>query len=324
MEIKNILTTIPLDSDGKNKLRSCGDGLEFTYSSPKSVTREMVEETDAIIGNVPPRFLKDADKLKLLQLSSAGTDGYTEPGVMPPGAKLVNSSGAYGLAISEHMLAMLLTLIKKINLYCKNMEESLWRDEGRVTSIDGSTTLVVGFGDIGGEFARKMSALGSRVIGIRRNKTAKPEYLDGLFTPDKLDELLPNADIVACSLPGTKDIYRLFDRGRVERMKDGAIFMNVGRGNLIETEVLLAALNSGKLGGACIDVTDPEPLPKESALWKAPNLILTPHISGWYHLDQTLERIIDIAAYNLKAVVEGTPIKNEVDFNTGYRKFVGE
>lgn len=324
MEIKNILTTIPLDDDGKNKLRSCGDGFAFAYSSPKSVTRKMVAEADAIIGNVPPLFLKDADKLKLLQLSSAGTDGYTEPGVIPTGAKLANSSGAYGLAISEHMLAMLLTLIKKINLYCKNMENGLWRDEGRVTSIDGSTTLVVGLGDIGGEFARKMSALGARVIGIRRNRTAKPKYLDGLFTPDKLDELLPKADIVACSLPGTKETYRLFNKERVERMKDGAIFMNVGRGNLIETDVLSAALNSGKLGGACIDVTDPEPLPGESALWKAPNLILTPHISGWYHLDQTLERIIDIAAYNLKAVVEGTPIKNEVDFNTGYRKFVGE
>ena len=296
MEIKNILTTIPLDDDGKNKLRSCGDGFAFAYSSPKSVTRKMVAEADAIIGNVPPLFLKDADKLKLLQLSSAGTDGYTEPGVMPTGAKLANSSGAYGLAISEHMLAMLLTLIKKINLYCKNMENGLWRDEGRVTSIDGSTTLVVGLGDIGGEFARKMSALGARVIGIRRNRTAKPEYLDGLFTPDKLDELLPKADIVACSLPGTKETYRLFNKERVERMKDGAIFMNVGRGNLIETDVLSAALNSGKLGGACIDVTDPEPLPGESALWKAPNLILTPHISGWYHLDQTLERIIDIAA----------------------------
>lgn len=327
--MREILVTIPVETQHKIYLENAasetkeGRGLHFTYLSQQEVTQEMVEEAEIILGNVNPEFLKNARKLKLLQLDSAGATPYTAPGIMPENAVLANATGAYGLAISEHMLGMLLVLTKKLNVYQKNMESREWKDEGIVKSIADSVTLVVGLGDIGGEFARKMHALGSHVIGIRRNQAKRPDYVDELYQLDELDHQLGRADFVACSLPGTPETKHMFCRERLNKMKDGAILLNVGRGSLIPTEDLCEALKSNKLGGAAIDVAEQEPLPKESPLWEAPNLLITPHISGCYHMQQILETIVEIAAVNLKAALSGGRIKNEVDFQTGYRKFCG-
>ena len=137
----------------------------------------------------------------------------------------------------------------------------------------------------------------------------------------ELDSLLGRADIVACSLPGTPQTEHLINKERIAKMKDGAFLINAGRGSLIPTKDLCEALYSGKLGGAAIDVAEQEPLPEDSMLWDAPNLLVTPHISGNYHMRQIKEMIVEIAEDNLKAVMSGGRIKNEVDFQTGYRKF---
>ena len=240
---------------------------------------------------------------------------------MPPKAQLANATGAYGLAVSEHMLASVLMLVKKLHLYQQNMQHHQWKDEGQVSSIRDSVTLVIGLGDIGGQFAKKMHALGSHVIGVRRNQAKRPDYVDEMYQMEELDSLLGRADIVACSLPGTPQTEHLINKERIAKMKDGAFLINAGRGSLIPTKDLCEALYSGKLGGAAIDVAEQEPLPEDSMLWDAPNLLVTPHISGNYHMRQIKEMIVEIAADNLKAVMSGGRIKNEVDFQTGYRKF---
>lgn len=321
--MKTVLTTIPLEERYKELLNKAADNLQFVYSSRTGLTEEQVQQANIIIGNVPPAWIKESKNLEFLQLDSAGTDGYLDDGVLPKGAKLTNATGAYGLAISEHMIASIFMLLKKLNKYQDNMKAHKWQDEGHVQSIYGKTTLVLGLGDIGGTFAEKMHALGSTVIGIRRNKAEKPEYLEELHQMKELDTLLGRADIVACSLPGTPQTKGLLNAERIAEMKDGAILVNVGRGSLIPTEALCAALHSGKLGGACLDVTEVEPLPADSPLWDAPNLILTPHVSGVYHLPETLERIIRLSASNLEAFCKEEPLKNEIDFETGYRRFIG-
>ena len=136
---------------------------------------------------------------------------------------------------------------------------------------------------------------------------------------DKFKDCLQDADIVATCLPGTKETYHLFDREAFLSMKEGAYFINIGRGGAVDTDALANALNSGHLKGAAVDVTEPEPLPKDHPLWKAKNLILTPHVSGGYHLPETLERIVSISAENLKLFMEGKPLNNIVDLATGYR-----
>ena len=321
--MEKILVVLPVEERHKKLLQENAPEAEFTYCAVDKVTREQVQEATIIIGNVSPSLIKGTEKLKWLQLNSAGTDGYTVPGILPEGALLTNATGAYGLALSEHLLAMLLCLMKKLHLYGEDQKCHVWGDRGTVTSIYGSTTLVVGLGDIGSEFAMRMHALGSRVIGIRRNKAEKPDYLDGLYQMDALEEWLGKADIVAASLPGTKDTYQIFNADAFQKMKEGAFFLNIGRGTAVDTLALVEALNSGHLGGAGVDVTDPEPLPEKHPLWDAPNALVTPHISGNYHLPETFERIVRIAAENLAAFRDGEKLRNQVDFATGYRMFKG-
>lgn len=316
-----ILITIPVTEKEMSYFHKVAPEAEFICMQNPNVTEEMIANSDIIIGNVPPSKIKASPKLKLLQLNSAGSNEFCAPGVLSEGTMLCNATGAYGVALAEHMLAQILMLIKKLNLYEENRKNHLWRDEGGVTGIYGSTTLVIGAGDIGTEFGKRMAALGSRVIGIRRHKVAPADFMVDSGTMEDIDRFLPEADFVACALPATKDTYHFFDRERVARMKKTAVLANIGRGNLIETEVLAEALQNQVIAGACIDVTDPEPLPADSILWDCPNLILTPHISGFYHLRHTYDRIVEIACRNLAAFLNGEGLINQVDFETGYRKF---
>lgn len=315
-----ILVVMPTEEIHRQKLRNAAPEAEFVFSSAKEVTRQTVHAADIIIGNAPAKLITGTRKLKLLQLNSAGTDGYTTPGVLPDGCILCNATGAYGLAISEHMIGSLLCIMKKLDRYRMNQSQHLWQDEGGVTSIYGSRTLVVGYGNLGSEFAKRMKALGSHVTGIRRNQTEKPEELDALYQMDALESCLKEADIVAACLPGTPETYHVFNEKTFGMMKQGAFFLNVGRGTAVDAYALADALNSGHLAGASVDVTEPEPLPQDHPLWDAKNLLLTPHISGQYHLKETHERIIGIACENVKAFLGGKALRNIVDFKTGYRK----
>lgn len=315
-----ILITIPVTEKEMAHFHTAAPEADFICVQNPDVTSELIASSDVIIGNVPTNKIKASPRLKLLQLNSAGANEFCAPGVLAPDTILCNATGAYGVALAEHMLAQILMLIKKLNKYADNQKNHLWHDEGEVTGIYGSTTLIIGAGDIGTEFGKRMAALGSRVIGIRRHKVEPADYMTASGTMEDIDRFLPEADFVACALPATKDTYHLFDKERVGRMKKTAVLANIGRGNLIATEVLADALNNHLIAGACIDVTDPEPLPKDSILWDCPNLILTPHISGSYHLRHTYDRIIEIACTNLSAFVNGRDLINQVDFETGYRK----
>ena len=171
------------------------------------------------------------------------------------------------------------------------------------------------------QFAEKMHALGSEVIGVRKHKAARPDYIKEVCQQEDLDRLLPKADIVACCMPGTGETAGMFDLERMKKMKPGAILINVGRGSLIPGEALKKMLVEGHLGGAILDVTEEEPLPADSPLWDLPNLLITPHVSGNYHMRQILDTVVKIAGENLEAFLDGKELVNEVDLCTGYRKF---
>lgn len=316
----HIIVTIPAEKKHKQLLEQTAPGHDFFYTDSKHLTDDIIKKADIIIGNPPAELLSAAENLKWLQLNSAGADVYCQKGILPPKTKLTNATGAYGLALSEYMLAALLSMQKKLHVYYDNQKKSLWQDEGPVTSIDGSTVLVLGLGDIGGSFARKVKALGAHVIGMRRRASTKPDYIDEMASMDELDQYLARADIVACSLPGTAATLHLLNAEKFALMKPGAYFINVGRGSAVVTDALCDALNSGHLAGAAVDVTDPEPLPPNHPMWHVPNLYITPHTSGQYHLAATLDNIVKIAATNLSAFLAGNELKNEVDFLTGYKK----
>ncbi|MGE5654844.1 MAG: D-2-hydroxyacid dehydrogenase [Bacillota bacterium] len=309
---------VPVEERHRQLLESKAPSANITYADRKAVTAAQVQSAHAIIGNPPVAMLKGATKLEWVQLQSAGVGAYGEPGALPNGTTLTNASGAYGLAISEYMLGVLLELIKKLHFYRDQQAEGSWTEHGHVKSIYGSTVLVVGLGDIGGEFAQRMKALGAYTIGIRRADANKPDYLDELHFMDDLKALLPRADFVAMSLPSTKLTRKIINQETLQLMKRDAVLINVGRGDAIDTDALCDALESGHLLGAALDVTDPEPLPKEHRLWQMKNAVITPHVSGGDSLPETTERIIRICANNLEAYVNGKSLNNVVNLSAGY------
>lgn len=315
-----ILVTPPVNERQKEKLREAAPGHTFRFLDKEAVTAEALGRADIILGNLmSPLQLKQCENLKWIQLNNAGTEGYCEPGILPEGALLANATGAYGLAISEHMIGSLFELRKKLHLYYRNQLSHDWKSEGFVDVIEGSRVLVIGFGDIGSAFGRKMAALGCRVAGIRRRASEKPAWLEELCGMEALDRLLPWADVVTLSLPGNADTRHTLNRERIALLKKNAVVINVGRGSAIDTDALCDALYAGRIAGAALDVTDPEPLPPSHPLWDAPNAVITPHISGGFALPETLEQIVELFAQNLRRYLKGEPLGNLVDLRTGYR-----
>lgn len=333
MNEKRALVTIPTGERHRNLLQQAAPGWEFRFRGTDTlvcapqealpgqpVTQEDVDWAQVILGNVPAAMLHGSPALEWLQTNSAGVEPHIQPGVLAGDTLLTNATGAYGLAIAEHMLGMLLELFKKLELYRDAQKSGAWQSQGAVKAVYGSTVLVLGMGDIGGEFAARCKALGAKVIGVRRSPRPCPEYADEVHLLEDLDSLLPQADVVAITLPGTDATRGLMSRERLAKMKEGAVLLNVGRGFIVDTEALCDALERGHLSGAGVDVTDPEPLPPTHRLWNIPTAVVTPHISGFYHLRETHERIVGIFLENLRHFQAGEPLRNLVDFATGYRK----
>jgi len=312
-----VLVTFPAHDDHKRKLEALAPDWDLVYAHRLKVTAEDVRQADIILGNVPIAVLAHATRLVWIQLSSAGANGYTDPGVLPSGARLTCSSGAFGMAVSEHLLALLLALIKNLGIYRDAQNQGQWHPALPTHTIHGSTILVVGLGDLGSSFASLVHSMGAYVIAVRRSVGLKPDYVDELHPVEELDTLLPRADYVAITLPGIPSTNHMFDADRLARMKQGAYLINVGRGSVLDTEALVAALESGHLAGAGLDVFEQEPVPAGHRLWQLPQVVITPHTAGGFQLPATVESIFDILVENLVRFRSGKPLHNLIDTKTG-------
>ena len=280
----------------------------------------LMEDLEVIIGAAPTdaALFGKAKKLRWLQSSSAGVDDYCKL-INSTGAPVVltNASGAYGQGISEYMIAYVLVIMKNLREYARAQEKGEWANYGRVRNIEGSRVTVVGIGNLGGTFARKMHLLGAHVRGVEPFPMVKPEYLDELIMVDKLDEAIADADIVALCLPNTEKTRGIMSRKRIFALKQGAILINVGRGFAVDQDALVDALNEKRIY-AGLDVTTPEPLPADHPLWKCENLFLTPHIAGGLSSALAPGFISALIVRNMKAYLEGRPLENVVDLELGY------
>ncbi len=316
-----ILGAMPFTEEDKQYLENIAKDCEFVYKDKDSVGEEDVQDIDIIFGNVSPDVISRAPKLRWLQTNSAGVDPYCKEGVISEGAILTSASGAYDTSVSEWMVTVSFMLARKSDLYMRHQVERIWQLEGKVLSVEDSTTLVLGLGSIGKHYARKMHALGSYVIGVtRHSRDEKPDFVDELTTVEHLDELLPRADYIAMVLPGTAENVNIIDAKRLGLMKDTAFLINAGRGNAVDNMALNEALRDGRIGGAALDVTSPEPLPSDHPLWDAPRCIITPHIAGQFFLPKTFRNIVKISGENLKKFLSGDTdkMKNIVDTKKGY------
>lgn len=315
-----LLPVEPVEEGYRQQMEAALPDASFVWAKDGAVPSEAWAEATVILGNPTLEEAARCSNLRWIQLGSAGTDGYCADGALPEKVALTNATGCYGHAISEHMVGVTLMLMKKLHLYRDNQLAGRWQDAGKVMSVTSSHILVVGMGDIGGSYAQRMKLLGAHITGVTRTVHAKPDYADEMGTIDQLDDFLPQADVVALSLPGGPATAGLMDKRRLGLMKKGAFLLNVGRGSAIDTDALYEALQSGHLGGAALDVTDPEPLPEGHPLWKCPSAFITPHVSGGHHMRETYEAIMAVCIDNLKAFAAGGTLSHQVDRGTGYMK----
>ena len=311
----NIMISLPMTQAHKEQFLAAAPGHTICFEY-ENASDAFLAETRVSVGRLPLDKLAKMPNLEFVQLCSAGVGIYNT--AVPRQIPLANASGAFGAGIAEHALGMVLMLMKKLHCYLDEQHNRNWSDFGEVTSPMGAKVLVIGLGNLGREFAWRMHALGSEITAVKRTPGNAPEYVSALYTMEKLDDCLAQADVVYLALPDTAATAGLFDRQRLEKMKPGAILVNVGRGNAVDLDALCDLLEVGRLGGAALDVTDPEPLPSQHRAWGIPNLLITPHVSGGFHLAYTHNRIVEICADNLGRFVRGEKLENLVDRDTGY------
>lgn len=301
--------------EGIKRFRDLPDTCVLFAQRLKDISPEDCEDTQILVGGVSRALVENMPKLKFVQLFSAGADRYSW---LPERIVLANAYGAYGDAIAEHLLTATLMAMKRMPEYVGMQDSQEWGLLPDIVRFEGSRILSVGMGAIGSSYLKKAYALGAVCYGVRRTAHDKPDYVEELTEPGDIDRLLPLMDVVALSLPGTAEVDGMFDERRLRLMKETAILLNVGRGNAVVTEDLIRVMKEGRLRAACLDVMDPEPLPKGHPLWTTPRVYITPHVSGGYQAGMNYSRVIDTAIRNLTLVLNGEPPIHEVDRKLGY------
>ena len=304
-------------------LRSAAGEIDLVIDTSTMVpSAETLAGADGFIGLCSGAALENASpSLLWVHNYSAGMENCTGlPTQLTEGRVFTNSKRLAGPAIAEHAIAMLLSLSTGLPTYQRAQVENRW-DRSRAAGpkfgeLRGKSLLVVGLGGIGTEIAWRANSLGMEVLATRNSVREGPDFIEYVGLPEELPLLASKADVVVNALPLTDQTTGIFDKAFFESMKPGAIFISVGRGASTVTDALLAALESGKLYGAGLDVTDPEPLPSDSPLWQMSNVIITPHVSA--SSPGSRERTAVIAAENLRRYIDGGYLLNVVNMQAGY------
>ncbi len=320
--IENVLVAIgsePVDISG---LRERFPDIRFDLVTPDDVDEHIIKADAALIGWVGARETLDlATRLRWIQTAGAGVERVVGDGFADRGITLTNGSGVMAPNMAEHIIGLMIAFARGFPALLKGQQTQTWKNGvgmETVFELGGQTALLVGLGDIALATAERLQAFGVHVIGVSRSGGSGdlPPHVDRVVSIAELDSVVGEADHVISSVPHTADTVGMFDRDRFARFKDGAYFYNVGRGTSVDQTALIEALQSGKIGGAGLDVTDPEPLPEGDPLWDAPNVIITAHTAG--ATPHFRQRVLDLFAENLRRYQAGEDLLNVVDIGRGY------
>ena len=299
----------------QDKLNNISSSYEVVYMKRADVTKEIVKDFDVIVGNIDPSLLTDDCKCQLLQLESAGNDRYLN---IPSHITLCNASGSFGWAIAEYVIGQVLAWRRKFYQYYDAQKAGFWQKRLGASGIYGSTFVILGCGDLGTHIAKYAKALGAKTIGVRKNAHRQADYFDEIYGNEAFMEVLKDGDVVVNTLPHTLDSMHLLTDKHFDVMKESAIFVNVGRGSVVSLDVLTNALVAKKIEAALLDVYEVEPLPQEHPLWKLDNVIMTPHISGTFEIEESRKRFIDLVISNLKSLENKETLQNIVNKQAQY------
>ena len=319
--IKTLFLTCSHFNPDKAELQRLSDTyrhLAVTMTEEKAYTEEQISEAEIIVGFPKPEDLCRATRLRWLQTPSAGVGPYVQRSLYhaPEEIVLTNAVGTYGRQIADHVMGMIIGSNHFLFTYHDQMKRGEWKRYFPDHDLWESTILIIGFGDIGQNLAKRAKAHEMQVLAVKRTPIEKPWYVDELHTPEALDSLLGRADYVVICAASTPETENIMHADRIAGMKRGAFLINVARGSLVDQEALIEALEAGRIAGAGLDVTDPEPLPPESKLWSLPNVLITPHASGLSHSDP--HQVFSIFLENLEHYLGDGNFRNRVDFARGY------
>ncbi|MGB3328100.1 MAG: D-2-hydroxyacid dehydrogenase [Thermomicrobiales bacterium] len=318
--LRKIVILIPNAEPMRERLLDAFPQIDVAIGNPK-VPADIADADMVIAWWLSEDGLAAAKRLRWLHVGAAGVEQILEvPGFRERSLILTNSSGISAPNMAEHAIALMLGFARKFPSLYRSQAERHWQDwdAGHNTfEIGGQTVVLVGLGAIGQAIAVRARALGMHVVGVRRTADgATPDGVDEVVALADLDSALGRADHVINSLPDTLQTSRMFDAQRFAAMKPGAYIYNLGRGTTIDHEAMIAALESGHLAGAGLDVTDPEPLNEDSVLWGMPNVFITAHTSG--NSPMVRERLIDLCVEQVRRYVAGEALLNVVDQAEGY------
>jgi phosphoglycerate dehydrogenase-like enzyme len=297
--------------------------IRFTYARTADERATALPDAEvAYTWTLTPEELQRAGNLRWVHTSAVAVETLCLPELAARGVRVSNTRGVQAVPIAEHVLAVVLALAKQLPFTLANQQRAVWaqfeyRDARLPWLLRGRTLGLVGAGTIGQALAERASALGMRVVALRRRPEAADRAgVSAVFGRDRLHEMLGQCDVLVIAAPLTPDTNRLIDDAALAALKPGAVVINVGRAAILDTDALIEALRSGHLSGASLDVFPEEPLPAGHPLWTTPNVILTPHTSGFRqgHWDE----VIDVFADNLRRYREGQPLRFEVDARLGY------
>jgi phosphoglycerate dehydrogenase-like enzyme len=305
----------PLTDDHVERIsRAAGDAVVVVGRDEETLLRE-AKDADVMFGRIRPDLLELGERLQWVHSAGAGVDAFAT--LLDPRVRLSSGSGVVGPHLAEHALALLFALTRGI---AESVRDPSWgrRKDIRASlwELSGRTVCIVGLGGSGRALASRARGLEfGRIVAVDPVQTAD-ESVDDVVTPDEIDRILPEADVVALTLPMTPSTEGMFDASRFAVMKRGAIIINVSRGGLIDEDALLAGLESGQLGGAGLDVTVEEPLPPDHPLWRLPNVVITPHIAGGS--PRRADRVVDQFCENVGRFNRGEDLLNEYDASRGF------
>lgn len=328
-----LLLDVALRAGTLERLRSLSPALEIVDVSgdPSSEIDTLIDPTvEIIVGSRAPADLGGVPSLRWLQVPSAGVDHLAADPPWARGVRVTNARGVFAIPIGEYVSGAILRINQPLQAWSDDQAAHRWppSDEHRVATLArGRTAVVVGYGSIGREVARQLDALGLRVLAVK----PRPEFrsdasfrVSGTGDPegsipsrivgvDALEEVAREADYLVLTLPLTPESRGLVGRRILAALPSRAWLINVSRGALVDEPALIEALRAGALAGAVLDVASHEPLPPESPLWTAPNVTISPHVSG-----ATLEYLDDLVVENVRRYLGGEPLLNPIDPNRGY------
>jgi phosphoglycerate dehydrogenase-like enzyme len=301
------------------RIKQLAPQYQIVQTTNISEMEPIIDQVEIIMGNVPQKILERASNLRWIHSWGAGVEWLSNnPNFVSMPFQLTNTSGIHAIQITEHIMAFLLSFARDFPMAIKAQQERTWKPSQRETVFElaGKTMVLVGVGAIGERTAAVASAMGMRVLGVRRNANKSTDHIEAMYSNADLLKVLPEADFVVVTAPLSNETKGMFGAAEFAAMKPSAYIVNIGRGPIIDQDAMISALQNGQIAGAGLDVFTPEPLPSDSPLWAMDNVIITAHYAGMTpHYDS---RAFEIFAQNLPRYLAGETLTHLVDKEAGY------